>query len=447
MTRKSRFAITLVFLPLVYLGPASPPLAAQGAAAPAAEAPGSEAIVLRMRDLRLESSQLQLAGDLAAARRVAESAVALGEEAAAHSPEDLELLRALASSYDLLVEQLVQARELEAVRQKLGRVGEIRQLILPLAAKNPAVILETSLGFVSSGRALYRLDDLENARTVVGAGLKLAEMMAEANPRHATVLFTLIAALSAQAEIQKAADDRQGALASWSRALPLAEALVAQNPDQPEYLRGQHDAAHGLAVELEHAGDAAGARARYLLYLETADKLFAHRPPQAALLGLAALNRRLVGDSFSRDKDRKTAVQHYRRAIELSDALLAMDDSRENRRDLAEGLEKLGAALFLDRDHEAQVPVFARLLEERRALLATDPAARTARFELMRAHFWVYQQSREEKELDQALAIAATIEKEGPLLELESKLVGALRKAKESARAAAEAPAAGPGSR
>lgn len=446
MTRQGRFAIVFISLLPISVGLGSAPLAAQEAAAPAAEtAPGNEGIIQRLREQRLESSRLQMAGDLAGARRVTEAAVAQGEEAAARAPEDLALLRALASSYDLLIEQLVQARELEAVQQKLSRSGEIRQQILPLGSKDPAVLLETALGFVSGARAIYRLDDLESALGLVGAGLQLAEMLAETNPQHPSVLFALIAALSAQAEIQKAAGDRPGAMASWSRALPLAEAFAAQNPDKPEFLRGLHDAAYGLARELEHAGDAAGARARYLLYLETADKIFALAPPHPALLQQAALNRRLVGASFARDKERKVASQHYRRAIELSDTLMGMDASRENRRDLADGLEKLGSVLFLDRDHEAMAPVFVRLLEERRALVAADPTARTARYDLMRAHYWVYGNSQEEKELDDALAIAAALEKEAPLLLMERKLVGALRKAKESAQAKTEAAGSGPG--
>lgn len=415
--------------PLLAQEPAEPSMGREAAVAASSASmgkslppAGAEEAERQMRDLRKSAETLLKNSDRAGARLQIQNAVTLGSKALETEPDHLPLLRELTLAHSILAQILLASGDLEAAAEFLPSLGMITTRAFSAAPRDTLINIETSRIFLTSGKILVQLEDLEGASQTLQAGLGIIEGWADANPGDVGIQALLLSLLAEIAALHRNSGDRVGEVAAWTQGVPIAEALAVHKPEDFHVLLSIAEGSWALGQGLEEAGDRPGAIARYRRSVETADRLIVLAPQNGPLLSTVSRWRRILGDRYGKDRDSKTALVHYRRAVELSETLIALEKpNSENQLELAQNLESL--AIRLKIAEEAAAVQFDRLLVLRRALAAEDPGNRTRRFELLRALYWKYEDSGTLELRGEFLRLAEDLQKEGALPDFAAKLV------------------------
>ena len=270
----------------------------------------------------------------------------------------------------------------EAVSLRRARLAADRQA--PAAeppAPSPAASKELASSLLALGEVEQAARAFDLAQAAFDEARALLEPLAERDP--ASYREALGQALERQSALAAARADP----ALTADALEARLALQPVDPTSPASLRARVKLLQGLAHERLEGDEAARAVAGRLL--EEAERhlgaLLGRADPSHADRVLAATNLDLQGERLRVAQQFAGSLQAFQRSVALRRELLAAEDERGARRELALALERVGeVARKAGQPREAR-QALEECLALRRELLARDPGSVLARRDLTAA--------------------------------------------------------------
>jgi non-specific serine/threonine protein kinase/serine/threonine-protein kinase len=272
-------------------------------------------------------------GNLAGARASYQKALEIRGSLAASAPDDLQVARDLASSYN--------------------RVGDV----LDVTGDTPGALASYRKAVTVSERFLARAPrDVELRRGIALAYTNIGHILATWS------------------------NDTPGSLDSYSKGLAMRKVLLAENPANEDLQQDVISSYVNMGYELSEGGDVPASLESQRSALALSQQMLAANPTSARARRNVSVAYTNVADMLRRRGDLAGAAEGYRKALVLDDALVVADprDFRA-RRDLAIDHSRLGEILVEMHDGQSALAEHRAALAIREALSVANPSNAMAR--------------------------------------------------------------------
>ncbi len=318
-------------------------------------------------------------GDTEGALRSYQISVALLERITKTAPDKRAFQRQLAASYAGLADLLYVKTELpEALKNYEKAVGLLRGLVNEDPAneglRNDLAILYSHLGDLKGIPGGSNLGDTQGALIAHRESLRLRQELAASNATNHEWQFELASGLSSVGFLTNAMGDTQGASEQLRRSIALLEGLAAAEPDNARYhmeLLTEYMRFGSVLYDDGQYAEAADFARRTIKHLEAT--IPSESKNSLTLYNLAmALN--FLGRNLTQLGDVKGALEAHARALTINEKLLEMDPtSADMKRTVWLTYQRKAEADFAGRDFPSALEGYRRAVGMEEALLAAAP--------------------------------------------------------------------------
>ena len=318
-------------------------------------------------------------GDTEGALRSYQTSVALLERIAATAPDKRTLRRQLAASYAGLADLMYVKTQLpEALKNYDKAVVLLRGLVNEDQAndqlRKDLAILYSHLGDLKGIPGGSNLGDTQGALVAHRESLRLREELAAANPTNYEWQYEVASGLSSVGFLTNAIGDTQGASELLRRSIALLEGLAAAEPNNARYrmeLLTEYMRFGSVLYDDGQYAEAADFTRRTIKQLEAT--MAGESKNSLTLYNLAtALN--FLGRNLTRMGDVKEALIAHARALTINEKLLDTDPtSTDMKRSVWLTYQRTAEAYFAGRDFPAALQRYRRAVAMEEALLAAAP--------------------------------------------------------------------------
>ncbi len=235
------------------------------------------------------------------------------------------------------------------------------------------------------------LGDSPGALASMKAAVQIREGLVASVPADVSDRSLLAKALGVWGSALATSGDMAGAVAASRRAVELLEAAVAQKPKDAQLLRRVALAHFLLSNRLSSASDNAGCIEEMRKSLALYEGLRAELPRDVGLRRAVALCNKYIASALIEDvrltKDYESALDGYRRSLEIEDALVVEDPTNAlYKRDLSHSLAGRGQVFYRVGRSAEGLADYDRAIALRKELVAADPKSAGTRYALARAY-------------------------------------------------------------
>lgn len=310
-----------------------------------------------------------------AVRQILETVQAASDQLIATAPDDPELLRSRAAMFDNFGRTYLAAGDVTAARRSAeGAVAILRRLLV-LTSDRPGIDGDLSVVLSTLGTVVRKAGDPTAAIGIFREALASARRGVARMPGDIREVERVGNVLDKLGGALLDAGDQAAALAAYEELLAGARAAVAASPADP--VRRRH-----LAVALSAIGgvklggrDVAGARAAYEEAAEIGRRLAEETPADAATRHSLSVSLTDLGDLDLQTEQARAALARYDAALAIERELSRLDPGSTARaHDLGVVLEKRGDALLALDDLPAARLAFEEELGIFRRLVTLDPS-------------------------------------------------------------------------
>ena len=318
-------------------------------------------------------------GDTEGALRSYQTSVALLERITTTAPNKRAVKRQLAASYAGLADLLYVKTELpEALKNYERAVGLLRGLVEEDRAneglRNDLAILYSHLGDLKGIPGGSNLGDTQGALTAHREALRLRQELVSSNPTNHEWQFELASGLSSVGFLTNAVGDTNGASELLRRSIALLEGLAAAEPNNARYrmeLLTEYMRFGSVLYDDGQYAEAADFARRTIKQLEAT---IADESKNSLTTYNLAMALNFLGRNLTRLGDVKGALESHARALTINEKLLEADStSTDMKRTVWLTYQRTAEAYFAGRDFPAALERYRRAVAMEEALLAAAP--------------------------------------------------------------------------
>ncbi len=318
-------------------------------------------------------------GDTEGALRSYQTSVALLERIATTAPDKRAFRRQLAASYGGLADLLYVKTELpEAQKNYEKAVGLLRGLVDEEPAnaglRKDLAVLDSHLGDLKGIPGGSNLGDTQGALAAHRESLRLRQELAAANPTNHEWQYEVASGLSSVGFLTSAMGDTQGASELLRRSIALLEGLAAAEPSNARYhmeLLTEYMRFGSVLYDDGQYVEAADFARRTIKQLETT---IADESKNSLSLYNLAMALNFLGRNLTRLGDVKGALEAHARALTINEKLLETDPtSTDMKRSVWLTYQRTAEAYFAGRDFPSALERYRRAVAMEEALLAAAP--------------------------------------------------------------------------
>ena len=318
-------------------------------------------------------------GDTAGALRSYQTSVALLERIGATAPDKRAVRRQLAASYAGLADLFYEKNELpEALKDYEKAAGLLRDLVDQDRAndglRKELAVLYSHLGDLKGIPGGSNLGDTEGALVAHRESLRLRQELAASNPTNHEWQFELASGLSSVGFLTSAMGDTQSASELLRRSIAILEGIAAAEPNNARYrmelLTEYMRFGNVLSDDGQYTESADFAR-RTIKQLEAT---VADESKNSLSLYNLAMALNFLGRNLTRLGDVKGALEAHAHALTINEKLLETDPtSADMKRTLWLTYQRTAEAYFAGRDFPSALERYRRAVAMEEALLAEAP--------------------------------------------------------------------------
>ena len=224
------------------------------------------------------------------------------------------------------------------------------------------------------GRAALAGGDLNAARALSEEAVAILERLVSEDPRNAACQREFAIIHNGLGSLAEASGDPAAARMHFEKFREILEILVAQDPRDAGWQRDLAASHNNLGRLVSSMGDEAAARGHYEKAVSIMGRLTAHDPRNTGWQRDLSASLNSLGDFASDAGDRAAARRHYEKACEIREKLTAQDPRNADwRRELSISYGKLGDLASAAGDVAAARKWLGKAASIQQTLVAQDP--------------------------------------------------------------------------
>jgi tetratricopeptide (TPR) repeat protein/tRNA A-37 threonylcarbamoyl transferase component Bud32 len=330
-------------------------------------------------------------GDTEGALKSYRASLEIRQRLLSAEPNSHELQDETAKSYAGIGDVLYTIDDLRGGLASYERAVELREgvsILAPESLPNRLLLAELyeKIGDIKGFENYANLGDTAGGLASCRKALGLLEPLYAAGGRDPETISKLANVLTHLGVLLGTSGDAGGALATQRRAVGLMEGLAAANPDSQMYAMELLAARHLLRSALDDNAQIPEAIHLSRQLVADLERMLTADPKNAQFRRNLGVTYNMLGRDLLLVGDTAGALESHRKALAISEEMMAADTSAHVKADAALSLQRLGEAQASKRNYPSALENFRKALALREPMLVAAPANMQARDDVSSLH-------------------------------------------------------------